>query len=49
MLLPFQGEHCVAFIPRALPWAMCLLAFQAVFAMVFQNILNLDELYYAMI
>ena len=29
-LLPFQGDDNPAFIPRALPWADCLLAFQAV-------------------
>ena len=22
-LLPFQGEYCHPFLPRALPWAMC--------------------------
>ena len=32
MLLPFQGEGCVPHQPRAMPWAGCLLAFQAVLA-----------------
>ena len=30
MLLPFQGGWYLLAIPRALPWAMCSLAFQAV-------------------
>ena len=30
MLLPFQGDPAIATKPRAMPWAMCLLAFQAV-------------------
>ena len=30
MLLPFQGANPNIYIPRALPWAGCLLAFQAV-------------------
>ena len=29
-LLPFQGDDNPVIIPRALPWADCLLAFQAV-------------------
>ena len=29
VLLPFQGDGCTYILPRALPWAMCLLAFQA--------------------
>jgi len=28
MLLPFQGEYRTCYIPRAMPWAMCLLVFQ---------------------
>ena len=32
MLLLFQGDGCVSSIPKALPWAMGFLAFQAVFA-----------------
>ena len=30
MLLPLQGANPNVHIPRALPWARCLLAFQAV-------------------
>ncbi|MCR4809874.1 MAG: hypothetical protein K5896_08435 [Prevotella sp.] len=29
-LLPFQGEFTLVLVPRAMPWAECLLAFQAV-------------------
>ena len=31
MLLPFQGEPVHILVPRAMPWAMCLLALQAAF------------------
>ena len=31
MLLPFQGDCCALRLPRALPWAMCLMPFQGVF------------------
>ena len=37
MLLPFQGGGCARHLPRALPWATCLLAFQAVAARHFAN------------
>ena len=30
LLLPFQGEFAHFLAPRAMPWAECLLAFQAV-------------------
>ena len=30
-LLPFQGAYTAAFIPRAMPWAKCLMAFQAAY------------------
>ena len=29
--MPFQGEFTHILVPRAMPWAKCLLAFQAVF------------------
>ncbi len=37
MLLPFQGEHCLPPKPRALPWADCSLAFQAVYRILVDN------------
>ena len=37
MLLPFQGVGCTHHLPRALPWADCLLAFQAVFGRTYET------------
>jgi len=36
-LLPLQGDSCVLPIPRALPWAIVLLAFQAAYQVFADN------------
>ena len=38
MLLPFQGDYYSYPTPRALPWAKCSLAFQAIAVQVFINL-----------
>ena len=42
-LLPFQGAITCSLVPRAMPWAKCLLAFQAVSTQGFHNLRNLNE------
>ena len=42
-LLPFQGVSCELHLPRALPWAVSLLAFQAVYT----SLRNLKNIIYA--
>ena len=44
-LLPFQGAITWSLVPRAMPWAKCLLAFQAVSTQGFHNLRNLNFLY----
>ena len=42
-LLPLQGEFTHLLVPRAMPWAKCVLAFQAISTQVLHYLRNLNK------